>query len=106
MRVPFDQGVPAPLRRWLPGHDVSTAYERGWSRLTNVDLLAEAEREAFDVLVTTDTNLRYQQNLSKRRIAIVVLSTPSWPRIRQATEQILHAVDRSSEGSYFEVSIP
>jgi len=79
MRVLFDQGTPAPLRHLLPGHVVSTAYELGWSTRKNGELLAAAEGQAFEVLVTTDTNLKYQQNLAARRIAIVVLSTTSWP---------------------------
>ncbi len=81
MRVHFDQGTPAPLRKLLPGHEVATAYERGWSTLKNGELLAAAERDGFEVLVTTDSNLKYQQNLASRTIALVVLSTTSWPRI-------------------------
>jgi hypothetical protein len=57
-----------PLRDVLAGHDVSTAYERGWAKLKNGELLDAAEREGFEVFVTTDTVLRYQQNLSGRRI--------------------------------------
>ena len=79
MRVLFDQGTPAPLRQFLVQHEVATAYERGWSTLTNGDLLQAAETAGFTVLVTTDTHLKYQQNLVARRIAIVVLSTTSWP---------------------------
>ena len=77
----FDQGTPAPLRRALAGHSVSTAYEEGWNTLTNGELLAAAER-SFDVFVTTDHNLRYQQNLTGRRLAILVLPTTSWPRLQ------------------------
>jgi hypothetical protein len=63
MRILFDHGTPAPLRRALTAHTVSTAYEMGWAELDNGALLAAAERD-FDALVTTDRNLRYQQNLS------------------------------------------
>lgn len=66
MKIVFDQGTPAPLRHQLLGHDVSTAGEMGWSALSNGDLLSAAG-EAFDLLVTTDQNLRYQQNLAGRR---------------------------------------
>ena len=79
MRILFDQGTPAPLRQLLRGHNVSTAYEMGWSELANGDLLAAAEAD-FDALVTTDQNLRYQQDLAGRRLAILVLPTTSWPR--------------------------
>jgi hypothetical protein len=74
MRILFDHGTPAPLRRALTAHSVSTAYEMGWTELDNGALLQAAEAE-FDVLITTDQNLRYQQNLSGRRLAILVLPT-------------------------------
>ena len=77
MRILFDQGTPAPLRRWLTAHTVSTAYEQGWSTVTNGDLIRLAEQKGYDLLITTDTNLRYQQNLEDRSIAILVLSTTS-----------------------------
>jgi len=79
MRILFDQGTPVPLRALLSGHSVSTAYEMGWSELANGDLLAAAEAD-FDALITSDQNLRYQQNLTGRRLAILVLPTTSWPR--------------------------
>lgn len=69
MRILFDQGTPVGLRRYLPGHIVITAYEQNWSTLTNGDLLAAAENAAFEVFVTTDANLRYQQNLMGRKLA-------------------------------------
>jgi len=65
-------------------HEVTTAYERDWSGLKNGELLDAAEKQGFEVLVTTDSNLKYQQNLKSRRIAVVVLSTPSWPRIQRS----------------------
>jgi hypothetical protein len=70
MRVLFDQGTPLPLRRLLQHHEVQTAYECGWSQLKNGELLDSAERKGFALLVTTDMNLRYQQNLDSRRIGI------------------------------------
>ncbi len=72
MRILLDQGTPAPLRDALGGHSVETAYELGWSKLSNGELLAAAEAAAFGLLITTDQNLRYQQNLSGRRLAILV----------------------------------
>jgi predicted nuclease of predicted toxin-antitoxin system len=106
MRVLFDQGTPAPLRRVLSHHTVATAFERGWATLRNGDLLSAAERDGFDVLVTTDSNLRYQQNLSTRRIAVVVLTTTSWPRIQGATALVVAAVDQAADVHYAEVVIP
>ena len=106
MQVLFDQGTPVPLRASLNAHEVETAYERGWSRLENGQLLTAAEEHGFDVLVTTDMNLKYQQNLDVRRIAIVVLTTPSWPRINQTLESVINAVGAAQPGSYIEVEIP
>ncbi len=106
MRILFDQGTPAPLRRFLHHHEVVTAYERGWARLTNGLLLEAAESAGFELLVTTDTNLRYQQNLAERRIGIVVLTTTSWPRIQRATESVAQAVESAFPGCYIEVPIP
>lgn len=80
MRVLFDQGTPDPLRHTLTAHVVSTAYEMGWSALSNGDLLDAAESQ-FDAFVTTDQNLHYQQNLAGRRLAILVLPFASWPKL-------------------------
>ena len=106
MRVLFDQGTPVPLRESLTRHEVSTAYERGWSTLTNGELLDTAEQEGFAVFVTTDLNLKDQQNLRARRIAIVALTSTSWPRLQRATGVVVRAIDDASEGSYVEVEIP
>lgn len=95
-----------PLRQFLKHHEVTTAYERGWATLKNGELLDAAERDGFAVLVTTDSNLKYQQNLQSRRIAIVVLGTTSWPRIQGAVAKVVGAVDESAEGGYLEVGIP
>jgi predicted nuclease of predicted toxin-antitoxin system len=73
MRILFDQGVPAPLRRELTNHDIVTAYEVGWHELRNGDLLAAAQSAGFDVLVTTDRNIINQQNLSTVSLAVVTL---------------------------------
>ena len=73
MKVLFDQGTPVPLRRHLVEHFVSTASEKGWSDLDNGDLIEKAEQEEFEVLSTTDQNMRYQQNIAGRRLAVLVL---------------------------------
>ena len=106
MRILFDQGTPVPLRRSLTGHVVATAYELGWSTVTNGDLIRLAEQEGYELLITTDTNLRYQQNLRGRSIAILVLTTTSWPRIRQVAVEIQAVVDAITEGDYQELLIP
>jgi predicted nuclease of predicted toxin-antitoxin system len=106
VRVLFDQGTPEPLRQFLTRHEVVTAHERGWSTLKNGELLDVAEKDNFVVLVTTDANLKYQQNLESRRIAVVVLTSPSWPRIQRTIASIVRAVESASVGSYTEVHIP
>ena len=103
MRILFDQGVPVPLRRHLPGHEVATAYERGWSNLSNGDLIQVAEVE-FELMVTTDQNLRYQQNLSGRRIGILVLPTTRWPEIQKHSDKVLLAVNAMSAGEFRELT--
>ena len=106
MKILFDQGTPAPLRVALAGHDVRTAFECGWGGLENGALLTAAEADGFDALVTTDQNLRYQQNLSRRRIAIVVLSTTNWPRIQPHVHLVVDALAAVATGAYLEVPIP
>lgn len=88
MKILFDHGTPAPLRHALTGHAVSTAHEMAWSELDNGALLKAAEAH-FDALITTDRNLRHQQNLSGRRLAILVLPTTSWPKIRVHEAQVV-----------------
>ena len=84
MLVLFDQGTPVGIRHFLAGHRVKTAHEQGWSTLLNGELLRLAEEAGFDVLLTTDKNLAYQQNLSRRKIAVVVLGRSKWSLIQQA----------------------
>ena len=105
MRILFDQGTPVPLRQHLVGHDVITVFELGWSDLTNGELLASAE-VSFDLLLTTDQKLRYQQNLVGRNLAIVVLMTTSWPRIKAQVARVVETVSGIQPGEYTEVSLP
>lgn len=105
MKILFDQGVPVPLRSFLAGQVVSTAFEKGWSELANGDLLAAAETE-FDALVTTDQNLRYQQNLSGRKLSILVLPTTNWPRLREHVGLIAEAILALRTSDFIEMRIP
>jgi hypothetical protein len=105
MKILFDQGTPVPLRRFLLDHVVDTAYEQGWSALTNGDLLSMAEQNGYDLLITTDQNLRYQQNLANRQIAIVVVLSTSWPRIQPHINAIQIAITESVPGAYQEIAI-
>ena len=85
MRILFDQGTPVPLRRHLVDHDVDTAAENGWSDLDNGDLIEMTERRGYEILVTTDQNLRYQQNFNDRSLSVVVLLSTAWPDIQLRT---------------------
>jgi len=103
MRILFDQGTPAPLRKHLSGHGIATSFEAGWSNLSNGDLLKAAET-SYDLLITTDKNLRYQQNLAGRRLAILVLPTTSWPIIQQHVTEVADAVRTMNPGEYRELT--
>jgi hypothetical protein len=105
MKILFDQGTPVPLRRRLTGHSVATAYEQGWSNLSNGELLKAAEEAGYQLFVTTDQNLRYQQNLRERQMAIVVLLSTSWPRISRRVDEISKVIDAMSSGGYAEIPI-
>ena len=105
MKILFDQGTPAPLRRQLDGHVVDTAAERGWSDLDNGDLIDHAEQAGYDVLISTDQNLRYQQNLAGRRLAVVVLLSTAWPKVQLRVDDIRRALDQIGPGDLREVPI-
>ncbi len=106
MRILLDHNTPAPLRYWLLGHRVETAYERGWAELTNGELLSEAENAGFDAVVTTDKGIRYQQNLARRRLALVVIGTNDWTRIRNSKSAVMGAISKVTPGCYLEIEIP
>jgi hypothetical protein len=106
MLILFDHGTPAGLARALSPHTVVSAQARGWDRLSNGALLTAAEQAGFDLRVTTHRRIRYQQNLSGRRIAIVVLAgSTKWSRIRLQVQDISSAVNATSPASYTEVQI-
>lgn len=84
---------------------MDTCAERSWSRLQNGDLLREAEAAGYEIFFTTDQNLRYQQAVIGRRMAILVLLTTSWPRIRLRTSEISGAIDAAKPGDYLEIPV-
>jgi hypothetical protein len=106
MLILFDHSTPAPLRDALKAHIVVEAVERGWEKLGNGALLDAAEAAAFDVFVTADKNMRYQQNLINRKIAIVVLGNAQWPVLRRHVERVVEVVNAVRPGGYVEVEIP
>ncbi len=105
MRILFDQGTPVPLRRALHGHRVTTVYEHGWSTLADGPLLVAAERAGFEVFITTDQQLKHQQQLAGRRLAILVLGSTSWPRIEPHADAIRQVVTQLTAGTYREFPI-
>jgi len=106
MRVLFDHSTPAPLRFRLKSHVVNEARDLGWERLSNGDLLNVAESDGFEVFVTADKNIRYQQNLTGRKIAIVVIGHARWKVLRRYTDPVVAAVNAATPGSFDEVSVP
>jgi hypothetical protein len=104
VRVLFDQGTPVPLRNYLPEHKVATAAEMGWSTLSNGELLDAAEKE-FDVLITTDQALKSQQDLSRGKLATVVLPFASWPKLQPHADRIASRIEQIRSGEYCEIEI-
>jgi hypothetical protein len=103
MRILFDHGTPSGIIPRLTGHAVTEARDRGWDRISNGDLLDVAESAGFDILLTTDKNMRYQQNLTGRRISIVALGNSQWPIVRLHLDKISAAVNAVAPGSFAQV---
>ena len=106
MRILFDHGTPSGIAGSLAAHEVSEAIERGWDRISNGELLTLAEAAGFELLLTTDKKIRYQQNLTSRKIAILVLGNSMWRIVRLYLDRIALAVNHASPGSYGEIQIP
>jgi hypothetical protein len=106
MRILFDQATPVPIRAHLDQHVVRTASQQGWDTLKNGDLLTAAEAAGFEILLTTDKNLRYQQNLTDRKIAIIVLGNQQWPQLRPHVQRVVDAITAAVPGSFIEIDIP
>ena len=106
MRVLFDQGTPVKIATFLANHTVRTTRQEGWERLANGDLLQAAEDAGFEVLLSTDNGIGYQQNLKGRKIAIVVLSRNRWRIVQRMIRKIVEAVDGATPGSYAVIEIP
>jgi len=103
VRVLFDHNIPKKLRSLLPGHSVITSRELRWNELTNGELLAAAEANGFEVLVTGDKNLKYQQNLKGRKLALIVLGETDWNILKEQPEAVAAALENATPGSFREV---
>ena len=107
MRILFDKNVPVGVRRFLAKHEVQTLAEMQWpDQLENGELLRMAEQARFDVLVTSDQNIRYQQNLAGRKLAVVVLGSNIWPIVRQFSAARMAGVDRATPGGFEFIEMP
>ena len=93
MRILLDHSVPRPLKANLPGHDTDTAAERGWQELHNGDLLDRAESDGYDLLITADQQMPFQQNFARRKISVLIITTDSWPDLRQRRDNVNQAVN-------------
>ena len=105
MKILFDASTPAPLAWFLRGHEVVRADELGWQGLGNGALLDAAEQAGFDLLLTCDQNVRYQQNFSSRKLALLILSSNHWPTLRRIAARIATAVDFVQTGQIVRVDI-
>ena len=105
MRILFDQGTPWGLRSSLTGHTIHRPYQLGWQQLSNGQLLGRAEAAGYELLITTDTKIPYQQNLYGRQIAIIALMKHNWPYSQRAIGDIIAAVNDIKAGEYREVAI-
>jgi hypothetical protein len=106
MLILFDNGVPRGLASFLTGHTVEESRARGWEEFSNGELIEAAEKAGFHVLVTTDKNIQYQQNLKARSIALVILGHSQWPMVKLVTASIIAAVNAATPGSFTEVEVP
>jgi hypothetical protein len=107
LRILFDKNVPVGARRFLGKHEVHTVVEMQWpDQLENGELLEVAEESEFDVLVTSDQNIRYQQNLKGRKLALVVLGSNIWPVVRDHGAEIAARVNAAKPGSYDFIEMP
>jgi hypothetical protein len=99
VKILLDASTPATLSRFLRGHTVTRARLMGWAALENGKLLDATEEAGFDLLITCDQNIRYQQNFKDRKLAVLILSTNHWPAIRQVAARVAIAVDFVQAGS-------
>lgn len=107
MKILLDESVPQKLRLIIEGgHTVVTTWYQGWSGLKNGALLNAAEEAGFDLFITADQELSYQQNLTGRKMALVVLSTNNWEFVKAHIVGIMVAVEAATQGSYTEVKVP
>jgi hypothetical protein len=100
LRVLFDKNVPYSLRPYLSDYQVQTAEDEGWGQISNGELISSAEKEGYQIILTCDQNIQYQQNLTRCQISMVVLGSNIWPSIRPKIAEVVAALKRASPGSF------
>ena len=105
MRILFDECVPWPMRSLLRNHVCTTVQAQGWSGVRNSELLKKAEAD-FDLLITADQNIVYQQNLSGQTIAVLELSTNNLRQLQTSAILIQNAIDALGPGDFVRLEIP
>ena len=105
MKILFDHNTPRVLRRHLTEHIIDTGREKGWAELRNGSLLDNGKREGCELLITADQSMRYQQNLNRRQMAVLVLGDNRWPYVRLQVAEIRTVIDRIQPGELREVPI-
>jgi hypothetical protein len=99
MLVLLDENLPQGLRLFLGGHDVRTTRYQGWAGLANGALLKAAEEAGFEVFVTADRGILYQQNRTKSKLALIVLSTNERAQVAARVAEILAAINTAQPGN-------
>lgn len=102
-RILLDEGVPRPVLRAFPRGDATTVDLVGWKGIGNGRLLLSAEAHGFEVLITSDKNMRHQNHLAGRRLAVVILPYANWPRLRGMLDDIAAAAVEASPGTFTEL---
>jgi hypothetical protein len=106
MKVLLDESVPQKLRLLIEGHTVIAVAFQGWSGSKNGALFTAEDETGFDLFITADQEIRYQQNLAGRRLALLVLSTNNWDCIKAGVAPILAPIASVKPGSYAQVTRP
>ncbi|HEX8844520.1 MAG TPA: DUF5615 family PIN-like protein [Pyrinomonadaceae bacterium] len=105
MKVLLDECTPRVVKKRLPAHNISTVQEMGWAGVKNGELLTLAEPQ-FDVFITTDQNLRYQQNLSQRKLGFVLLPSNQVPVVKAVIPALEAALATIRAGDFVEIPLP
>jgi hypothetical protein len=105
MQVLFDQATPVPIRPYLEGHIIRTAFQQGWDKLRNGELLAAAEQAGFDLFLTTDKKHSVSAEPDRTNDYHCLLGQQQWPHVRPHVQRVVDAVNAATPGSFVEINI-